>query len=89
MEVVLDLYTQQHSESEPLICMDEAAMQLTGHVFEPIPLAPGQDTKEDYHYTREGVQALFMFFDPIEVGEESAIAIIALVSIGLKKYVSY
>lgn len=64
MEVVLDLYSQQHSESEPLICMDEAAMQLTGHVFEPIALAPGQDTKEDYHYTRQGVQALFMFFDP-------------------------
>jgi hypothetical protein len=64
MEVVLDLYTQQHSEDLPLICMDEAAMQLTGHVFKPIPLAPGQERKEDYHYTREGVQALFMFFDP-------------------------
>lgn len=64
MEVVLDLYSQQHSESEPLICMDEAAMQLTGQVFEPIPLAPGQDAKQDYHYTRQGVQALFMFLDP-------------------------
>ena len=64
MEVVLDLYSQPHSESEPLICMDEAAMQLTGQVFEPIPLAPGQDAKQDYHYTRQGVQALFMFLDP-------------------------
>lgn len=65
MEVVLDLYSQKHSESEPLICMDEAAIQLTGHVFEPIPAEPGHDFKEDYHYTREGVQALFMFFDPL------------------------
>jgi hypothetical protein len=64
MEVVLDLYSQLHSELEPLICMDEASTQLTGHVFEPIPLEPGHDAKEDYHYTREGVQALFMFFDP-------------------------
>lgn len=64
MEVVLDLYSQPHSESAPLICMDEAAMQLTGQVFEPIPLAPGQDAKQDYHYTRQGVQALFMFLDP-------------------------
>lgn len=64
MEVVLDLYTQQHSQSEPLICMDEAALQLTGQVFEPIAAQPGHDAKEDYHYTREGVQALFMFFDP-------------------------
>lgn len=64
MEVVLDLYSQPHSESEPLICMDEAAVQLTGQVFDPIPLAPGQDAKQDYHYTRHGVQALFMFLDP-------------------------
>ncbi len=27
-------------------------------------MQPGQDAKEDYHYTREGTQALFMFFDP-------------------------
>ncbi|GAL93898.1 mobile element protein [Microcystis aeruginosa NIES-44] len=27
-------------------------------------MQPGQDKKEDYHYSREGVQALFMFFDP-------------------------
>jgi hypothetical protein len=66
MEVVLDLYSQQHSESEPLICMDEAAIQLTGQVFEPLPIQPGHDAKEDYHYTREGVQALFMFLDPIK-----------------------
>jgi len=64
MEVVLDLYSQLHSELEPLICMDEASIQLTGQVFEPIPIEPGHDAKEDYHYTREGVQALFMFFDP-------------------------
>ncbi len=65
MEVVLDLYSQEHSENEPLICMDEASLQLQGHVHEPIPLKPGQDAKEDYHYSREGVQALFMFFNPM------------------------
>lgn len=64
MEVVLDLYSQLHSELSPLICMDEASYQLTGDVFEPIPIEPGHDAKQDYHYTRQGVQALFMFFDP-------------------------
>jgi len=64
MEVVLDLYSQLHSELSPFICMDEASYQLTGHVFEPIPIEPSHDAKEDYHYTGEGVQALFMFFDP-------------------------
>ncbi|NEO35904.1 MAG: hypothetical protein F6J90_23745 [Moorea sp. SIOASIH] len=64
MEVVLDIFCSQHSPSEPLKSMDEAAIQLTGHLIEPIKMQPGHDAKEDYHYTREGTQALFMFFDP-------------------------
>jgi hypothetical protein len=64
MEVVLDLYGSQHSEEEPMIAMDEASVQLQGHLYDPIERKPHQDKKEDYHYTREGVQALFMFFDP-------------------------
>jgi hypothetical protein len=64
MEIVLDLYSSPHSEEEPLIAMDEASTQLLGEVYPPIEMQPGQDKKEDYHYTREGVQALFMFFDP-------------------------
>lgn len=64
MEVVLDLYSISHSEEEPLVNMDEASVQLLGHLYEAIALRPGQDKKEDYHYTREGVRALFRFFDP-------------------------
>lgn len=64
MEVVLDLYSSVHSQEEPLINMDEASVQLQGHLYETIPMKPGKDKKEDYHYTREGVQAVFMFFDP-------------------------
>lgn len=60
MEVVLDLYSQEHSQEEPLICMDEASIQLTDHVFEPIPITPGHDTKEDYHYTRS-VSSSFIY----------------------------
>ncbi|MDB9358208.1 IS630 family transposase, partial [Nodularia spumigena CS-587/03] len=66
MEVVLDLYSQEHTDLEPLICIDEASTQLTGHLYEPKPMKPGEDAKEDYHYTREGVQALFMFFNPLK-----------------------
>lgn len=64
MEVILDLYSSEHSEDEPLIAMDEASKQLLGDLYPPIPMQPKQDKKEDYHYTREGVQALFMFFAP-------------------------
>jgi DDE superfamily endonuclease len=65
MEVVLDLYTRQHTPTEPLVCMDEAAVELHSDVYPPIPMEPHQDSKEDYHYERHGVRALFMFFDPI------------------------
>jgi hypothetical protein len=49
MEVVLDLYQSEHTEEEPLVCMDEAAIAIHSHLYEPIPIKPGQDTKEDYH----------------------------------------
>lgn len=65
MEDVLDLYTADHSAEAPLITMDETSVQLLAHVYEPRPLQPGQGAVEDYHYERCGVQALFLFFDPV------------------------
>jgi hypothetical protein len=65
MEDILDLYAAEHTPEEPLICMDEAAKQMTRDEREPLPPAPGRPAKQDYHYEREGVRAIFMFFDPI------------------------
>jgi hypothetical protein len=65
MEEILDMYAAEHSDQEPLICMDEASKQLLQNVQEPLGLQPGHAAKEDYHYQRRDVQALFMFFDPL------------------------
>lgn len=65
MEGILDLYADQHSEEEPMICMDEASKQLLRNEQPAEPLAPGRVAREDYHYERRGVQAIFMFFDPL------------------------
>ena len=65
MERVLDVYAEEYTEEEPLICMDEAAKQMTTDVEPSIPLSPGHAAKEDYHYDRRGVRALFLFFDPL------------------------
>ncbi|NEO82614.1 MAG: IS630 family transposase [Moorea sp. SIO4G3] len=65
MEVVLDHYTRAEDPDIPLICMDEASKELHDHLYEPFPMQPGRDAKEDFHYTRDGVQALFMFVDPL------------------------
>jgi len=68
MEDILDVYTaSSYDDKHPLIAMDEASKELHRHVpgQEPQPLKPGRPRREDYHYERNGVQSLFMFFDPI------------------------
>ena len=66
MEDVLYVYCAGHyDERHPLICMDEASKQLLTHTQEPLPVRPGQPARQDYHYERRGVQALFLFFDPL------------------------
>jgi hypothetical protein len=65
MEDVLDLYAAEHTEEEPLICMDEASKQLLRDARPPAAPAPGRPARQDYHYERCGVQALFLFFDPL------------------------
>jgi hypothetical protein len=65
MEQVLDVYAADHSEDEPLICMDEAAKQMTTDVEPAVAMTPGHAAKQDYHYERQGVRAIFLFFNPI------------------------
>jgi hypothetical protein len=66
MEDVLDIYSEPPDPNAPLICMDEASVELTGDLYPSIPAKPGQTKKEDYHYERNGVEAIFMFIDPIK-----------------------
>ncbi len=59
------IVTDAHCAEEPLICIDEAAMELKQGLKQPIPLKPGQDAKEDYHYQRNGTRAIFLFINSI------------------------
>lgn len=65
MEKTLDVYHEKYDETHPLICMDEAAKQIVADVDPALPMSPGQPRREDHHYERQGVRALFMFFDPL------------------------
>jgi hypothetical protein len=65
MEQVLDVYCETYDERHPLICMDEAAKQVVADVEPALPMSPGQPRREDHHYQRKGVQAIFAFFDPL------------------------
>jgi DDE superfamily endonuclease len=65
MERILDVYSAEYDAAHPLICMDEAAKQMTADVEPALPVAPGQPRREDHHYRRIGVRAIFLFFDPL------------------------
>lgn len=65
MERLLDVYCEEFDERHPLICMDEAAKQVVSDVDRALPMSPGQPRREDHHYERQGVRALFLFFDPL------------------------
>lgn len=64
MEDVLDLYAQAPEPQQPVVCFDERPCQLLADVFEPLPPRPGQSSRFDYLYERNGVCNTFMMFAP-------------------------
>ena len=65
MEEVVDRDVAGQTQEEPLSARDQASKQLLRDEQAPKPIVPGQPVREDYHSKRQGVQALFLFFDPI------------------------
>ena len=66
METVLSVYTRPHDGDRPLVCLDEAAKQLTAETRAPMAMAPGQPARQDYEYKRNGTASMFMLFAPLE-----------------------
>ncbi len=66
MESVLAVYTRPHDGNRPLVCLDEAAKQLTAQTRAPMAMAPGQPACQDYEYKRNGTASVFMLFAPLE-----------------------
>ncbi len=64
MENLLDLYAEADDPAYPVVCFDECPIQLVSEVRQPIPPAPGQRRRYDYHYRREGTANLFVTFCP-------------------------
>ena len=65
MEDVLEVYHRPADPRRPLICLDEASVQLLGEVREPLPLRPGDALCVDSEYQREGVESYFMLMAPL------------------------
>ena len=65
MEDVLEVYQPAHDPEHPVVCLDEASKQLITETRVPIPAKPGQPTRHDYEYERNGTVNLFMMFAPL------------------------
>lgn len=66
MESVLDIYKMPYDKRLPVVCMDESPKQLIKQIRIPIERKPGQDAKEDYEYSRQGVANIFMANEPLK-----------------------
>ena len=65
MEDVLSVYKRPYDPERPVVCMDEMPRQLIKEVRKPLPMESGKPKRHDYHYERNGVVNLFMFFEPL------------------------
>jgi hypothetical protein len=65
MEDVLNIYTSRYDPLYPWVCFDESSKQLVAETLDPIPMEPGEPRRYDYQYERQGVNNLFMFFEPL------------------------
>jgi len=65
MENVLELYGEVYQPWQPVVCFDERPCELRADTRESLPMKPGQVTRQDYEYQRNGTCNLFMFFHPL------------------------
>jgi len=66
MEEVLSIYQRPYDSRFPVVCMDETSKQLIGETRVPLPIEPGQPERYDSEYERNGVQNIFMGFEPLK-----------------------
>lgn len=64
MEAILQLYQQPYDEQRPMVNFDEKSVQLLAEVRPPQGLKPGQASRQDYEYKRNGTRNLFVFVEP-------------------------
>ena len=65
---------RNYDELHPLVCMDEAAKQITSDVEPALPMSPGQPRREDHHYQRKDVVRCLCSSIPCAAGVEWRVA---------------
>ena len=70
MEDVLEVYQRPYDPQRPVVCLDEKSKELHSTPRGTLPMAPGQEAREDYEYARHGTANLFLAVEPL-VGRRS------------------
>jgi hypothetical protein len=65
MEQVLEVYRRPYDPQFPVVNMDEQHKQLIREIAHPLPPLPGQPTRIDYEYIREGACVVWMFVEAL------------------------
>ena len=65
MEDALEVYCRPYDPAYPVVCMDEANKQLIEDTCLAVAVKPGQPSKVDHEYKRNGVRDLFMATEPL------------------------
>lgn len=65
MEDVLGVYERPLDRNVPVVCLDERPCYLIGDKREVIPAKPGQLSRFDYEYIRNGTATVFGMFAPL------------------------
>ena len=65
MEDVLDVYQRPYASQCPVVCLDETSKELHTTPRGSLPPEPGQPSREDYEYAREGVANLFLALEAL------------------------
>lgn len=65
MEDVLDVYQRPYDAQRPVVCLDEVSKELHTTPYGTLPMTPGQPTRQDYEYARQGVCNLFLAVEPL------------------------
>lgn len=68
---VLEVYQRPHDPQRPVVCLDEKSKELHSTPRGTLPMARGQEAREDYAYARHGTANLFLAVEPL-VGRRNA-----------------
>ena len=61
----MDCYGRGYDPKNPVICFDERPCQLIENVLVPTLPSPGKDSREDYHYKRNGTCVVLLAIEPL------------------------